>query len=327
MTIFLNSSASQTAPSSVLACVPPGLLENLTRSRGAASGPAAACAADARARSAETCPGRQEGEQGAEEGDSQPQPGRGGVPRQGDIVCVKMGPSVFWKGSVCAVKCVWCVSLSVSTCEPPAQSGGRCPPQGPRLQGPCSRPEAHVSTDLPPPPRLGRACGSGPHRAAPHCGCATLLLSFPPGTDVSRCRSVCVYWGSSRVSLLVCVLWWTHFFPKGVSQHHGIAVCPALERPAGQASSLVYQEVLPAPSRQDPGRIVPGAALSALLTVATVPGLVTLMSSDAAPFRVPVCPPRPCLWRAAQVFSCPLRGPQVGGGPSHVDAGSVRCVF
>lgn len=111
MTIFLNSSASQTAPSSVLACVPPGLLQDLTKSRRAASGPAAACAADARTRSAETCPGRQEGEQGAEEGDSQPQPGRGGVPRQGDIVCVKMGPSVFWKGSVCAVKCVRCVSL------------------------------------------------------------------------------------------------------------------------------------------------------------------------------------------------------------------------
>ena len=42
-------------------------------------------------------------------------------------------------------------------------------------------------------------------------------------------------------------------------------------------------------------------------------------------FRVLVSPPD-CLWRAAQVFSRPLRGPQVGGGPFHVDAGSVRCV-
>ena len=43
-------------------------------------------------------------------------------------------------------------------------------------------------------------------------------------------------------------------------------------------------------------------------------------------FRVLVSPPD-CLWRAAQVFSRPLRGPQVGGGPFHVDAGSVRCVL
>ena len=179
----------------------------------------------------------------------------------------------------------------MSTCEPPAQSGGRCPPRGPRLQGLCSRPEARVITDLPPPPRLGRACGSGPHRAARRHGRATLPLSFPPGTDVSRCLSVCVYWGSGRVSLLVCVLWWTHFFSEGVSQHHGTAVCPALERPAGQASSLVYQVVLPAPSRQDPGRIVPGAALSALLTAATMPGLVTLMSTGTAPSECLSPPP------------------------------------
>lgn len=51
-------------------------------------------------------------------------------------MCVKMEPSVFWKGSVCAVKCVWCTS--VSTCEPPAQSGDAARPR-PAVQGPCSR--------------------------------------------------------------------------------------------------------------------------------------------------------------------------------------------
>lgn len=197
----------------------------------------------------------------------------------------------------------------MSTCEPPAQSGGRCPPRGPRLQGLCSRPEARVITDLPPPPRLGRACGSGPRRAARRRGRATLPLSFPPGTDVSRCLSVCVYWGSGRVSLLVCVLWWTHFFSEGVSQHHGTAVCPALERPAGQASSLVYQVVLPAPSRQDPGRIIPGAALSALLTAATMPGLVTLMSTGTAPSECLSPPPTVCggLLRSSPVLYGALR--------------------
>ena len=102
---------------------PPGLLQDLAGFRGAAAGPAATCAADARARSAETCPGHQEGEQGAEEGDSQPQPGRGRVPRRGDRVCVKMEPSVFWKGSVCAVKCVWCLCPQSCLIEPWATRG------------------------------------------------------------------------------------------------------------------------------------------------------------------------------------------------------------
>lgn len=100
-------------------------------------------------------------------------------------MCVKMEPSVFWKGSVCAVKCVWC--MSVSTCEPPAQSGGCCPPRGPRVQGPCSRSEAGASTGLRLPLRLGLTCRSGPRCAACHRGHATLPSSFPPGTDVSCC--------------------------------------------------------------------------------------------------------------------------------------------
>ena len=118
---------------------PPGLLQDLAGFRGAAAGPAATCAADARARSAETCPGHQEGEQGAEEGDSQPQPGRGRVPRRGDRVCVKMEPSVFWKGSVCAVKCVWCLcprvnrQLRVGDAAPPEARGSRAPAAAQRL--------------------------------------------------------------------------------------------------------------------------------------------------------------------------------------------------
>ena len=72
------------------------------------------------------------------------------------------------------------------------------------------------------------------------------------------------------------------FFPESISQRHGTAACPALECPAGQASSQVHQVVLPAPRRP-----VPGAALSTLLTVAVVLGLVPLlMSNDTAPFRV-----------------------------------------
>lgn len=59
---------------------------------------------------------------------------------------------------LCSEVCV----VSVSTCEPPAQSGGCCPPRGPRVQGPCSRSEAGASTGLPPLLRLGLTCRSGP---------------------------------------------------------------------------------------------------------------------------------------------------------------------
>lgn len=118
-----------------------------------------------------------------------------------------------------------------------------------------------------------------------------------------------------------------HFFPESISQRHGTAVCPALECPAGQVSSHVHQVALPAPLRLDPGPAIPGAALSALLTVAVVLGLVPLpMSNDTAPFRVLV-PTPPCLRGATQVFSRPFRGQQAGGGPSYLDAGSVRCVL
>ena len=173
MTIFLNSSASQTAPSSARTCVPTGLLQDLTGSRGTASGPAAACAADTHARSAEARAGRQ-GEQGAEEGDAQLQPGRGGVPRQGDSVCVKMGPSVFLNGSVCAVKCVWCVSL--------------CPRVNHQLRaGDAARPETRGSRACAAARRLVSSL-TGPHRPgwAVRAGVALAVQRVVVG--VPRCR-------------------------------------------------------------------------------------------------------------------------------------------
>lgn len=133
--------------------VPPGLLQDLTGLRGAAACPAATRAADARTRSAETCPGRQEGEQGAEEGDSQPQPGRGGVaqtlvvPRRRHSVCVTMEPSVFWKGRLCAVRCV-CLCL--------------CPRVNHQLRaGAAAHPEACRSRACPPARRVVSALTTG----------------------------------------------------------------------------------------------------------------------------------------------------------------------
>lgn len=54
-------------------------------------------------------------------------------------MCVKMEPSVFWKGSVCAVKCVWCLcprvnrQLRVGDAAPPEARGSRAPAAARRL--------------------------------------------------------------------------------------------------------------------------------------------------------------------------------------------------